>query len=148
MHKLCILKHSLIPSKKKKQAEGDATPDAVVKANVKVCGPHFLLMKLADDIGLSSALRKSFPNAHEKILSLAFFIAQKGLALSRCEMWSESHQHPLNLPISSQRVSDLLKEVTENERQHFLSIWLKRLSEIDCLLCYDITSISLTFEVP
>jgi transposase len=98
-------------------------------------------MKLADDIGLSSALRKSFPDAYEKILSLAFFIAQKGLALSRCAMWSESHLHPLNQPISSQRVSDLLKEVRENECQHFLSIWLKRLSEID-LLCYDITSIS------
>jgi transposase len=98
-------------------------------------------MKLADDIGLSSTLRKSFPDTHKRILSLAFFIAQKGLALSRCEIWSESHQHPLNQPISSQRVSDLLKEITENERQHFLSIWLKRLSEND-LLCYDITSIS------
>lgn len=131
----------LIPSKKKKQSEDGTAVDTEIKASVKVCGPYLLLSKLADDMGLSSALRKSFPDSHQRILSLVFFIAQKGLALSRCEMWSESHQHPLNRPISSQRVSDLLKEITENARQRFLSTWLKRLSEID-LLCYDITSIS------
>ena len=131
----------ITPSKKKRQAEDVATPGPEIKAKVKVCGPYLLLAKLADDIGLSSALKKSFPHTHEKILSLAFFLAQKGLALSRCETWSESHQHPLNQPISSQRVSELLKGMTESERLQFLSIWLKRLSEMD-LLCYDITSIS------
>ena len=130
----------IIPSKRK-QTKDMLASDTETKANVKVCGPHLLLSKLADDIGLSSALKKSFPDTHEKILSLAFFLAQKGHALSRCETWSEGHQHPLNQPISSQRVSELLKEMKESERLHFLSIWLKRLSEID-LLCYDITSIS------
>ena len=132
---------AIIPSKRMKQAKDDAVPEAGPRANVKVYGPYLLLNKLAEDIGLSSALKKSFPNTHEKILSLAFFVAQKGLALSRCEAWSENHQHPMNQLISSQRVSELLKEMAESERLHFLSIWLKRLSEND-LLCYDITSIS------
>jgi len=131
----------IIPSKRMKQTKEDSVSALEPRATVKVCGPHLLLSKLAEDLGLSSALKKSFPNTHEKILSLAFFIAQKGLALSRCETWSESHQHPANQPLSSQRVSELLKEMTENECLHFLSIWLKRLSEND-LLCYDITSIS------
>jgi len=131
----------IIPSKRMRQAKEDATPEPEPRANVKVYGPYLLLNKLAEDIGLSSALKKSFPNSHEKILSLAFFVAQKGLALSRCETWSESHQHPMTQPISSQRVSELLKEMRESERLHFLSMWLKRLSEND-LLCYDITSIS------
>ena len=131
----------IIPSKKKRDTKDGMISSSGIKAKVKVCGPNLLLTKIANDIGLSSALRKSFPDTHAKILSLAFFVAQKGLALSRCESWSESHQHPLAQPISSQRVSDLLKEMTESERLHFLSIWLKRLSEND-LLCYDITSIS------
>ena len=131
----------LIPSKRRKMKEKGISAQAETKATVKVYGPYLLLKKIADSIGLSSALKKCFPETYEKILSLAFFMAQKGLALSRCEMWSESHQHPLNQPISSQRVSDLLKEITERDRLHFLSLWLKRLSEID-LLCYDITSIS------
>jgi hypothetical protein len=129
----------VIPSKKRKLSESSTSVHTEVKA--KVYGPYLLLKKLSDDIGLSSALKICFPGTYEKILSLAFFMAQKGLALSRCEMWSESHHHPLDQPISSQRVSDLLKAVSENERQHFLSMWLKQLSEAD-LLCYDITSIS------
>ena len=107
----------------------------------KVYGPYLLLTKLAQDIGLAAALKKSFPDTHEKILSLAYFIAQKGLALSRCEIWSASHMHPSEKIINSQRVSELLQLINENERQHFLSLWLRLLSETE-LLCYDITSIS------
>jgi len=116
-----------------------AAPD--VTASTKVCGPYLLLAKLAKDTGLAAALKKSFPDTHEEILSLAFFIAQKGLPLSRCDIWSASHRHPFEKLIQSQRVSELLQQITENERQHFLSLWLKRLSETE-LLCYDITSIS------
>ena len=50
----------LIPSKKRKQSENAKTIETGIKAHVKVYGPHLLLMKLADDIGLSSTLRKSF----------------------------------------------------------------------------------------
>jgi transposase len=111
------------------------------KASAKVYGPHLLLMKLANDIGLVKILKKSLPDFHERILSLVFFVVQKGLALSRCEMWSENHLHPFNQPISSQQVSVLLKQITEDRRQHFLSLWLEHLLENE-LLCYDITSIS------
>jgi hypothetical protein len=45
-------------------------------------------MKLAKDVDLVTMLKRSFPSLHEEILSLAFFIVQKGLALSRCERWS------------------------------------------------------------
>ena len=121
----------------KKQAA--ITPDTTVSA--KVYGPHLLLSKLAKDTGLVADLKKSFPDIHEEILSLAFFIAQKGCALSRCEQWSMSHMHPFGKLLQSQRVSELLQQITENERQHFLSLWLRRLSEIE-LLCYDITSVS------
>ena len=131
----------IIPSDRKRRTEklASVAPEAV--ASTKVYGPHLMLTKLAKDTGLAAALKKSFPNNHEEILSLAFFIAQKGLPLSRCEIWSVSHRHPFDKPIHSQRASELLMQITENERQHFLSLWLKHLSEGE-LLCYDITSIS------
>ena len=131
----------LIESTRKRKTEqrDDALPEAV--AQTKVYGPYALLMKLANDMGLTAALKKSFPNTYEEILSLAFFVAQKGLPLSRCDIWSMSHQHPFEKPINSQRVSELLQHMSENERQHFLSLWLKRLSESE-ILCYDVTSIS------
>ena len=131
----------IIPSSRKNRIEKRAASIPEVKARTKVIGPHHLLMKLANDIELTKALKNSFPAIYKEILSLVFFIAQKGVALSRCELWSESHKHPSDSPISSQRVSELLGQITEDNRQHFLSLWLKRLSESE-LLCYDITSIS------
>jgi len=131
----------VIPSARKQRTEKRAAVAPEVIASTKVYGPYLLLRKLAKDSGLTAALKKSFPEIHEEILSLAFFIAQKGLALSRCEIWSVSHMHPFEQRIPSQRVSELLQQITENERQQFLSLWMKRLSETE-LLCYDITSIS------
>lgn len=131
----------IIPSARKKRTDKRAAAAPDVVASAKVYGPFLLLSKLAKDTGLADALKKSFPETHDEVLSLAFFIAQKGLALSRCDIWSLGHMHPYEKPINSQRVSELLQQITENQRQHFLSLWLKRLSENE-LLCYDITSIS------
>jgi transposase len=131
----------IIPSDRKQRIEKRAAAAPGVVASTKVYGPYLLLSKLAKDTGLDAALKKSFPDTHEEILSLAFFVAQKGLALSRCDIWSMGHKHPCDKLLHSQRVSELLQQITENERQHFLSLWLRRLSESE-LLCYDITSIS------
>ena len=131
----------IIPSNRKKRAEQQLEPAHEPTAKAKVYGPYLLLSKIARDTGLEAAIKKSFPDIHSEILSLAFFIAQKGHALSRCELWSESHAHPFGQPLISQRVSELLKRMKENDRQNFLSLWLKRLSEAE-LLCYDITSVS------
>ena len=80
----------VVQSERKKHSE---KPNAVegVSAIAKIYGPYLLLSKLAKDTGLAAALKKSFPDKHDEILSLAYFIAQKGLALSRCEIWSSSH---------------------------------------------------------
>jgi hypothetical protein len=131
----------VVASDKKQHAEKHAVAAPNITASAKIFGPYLLLTKLAKDTGLTAALKKSFPDTYKEILSLAFFVAQKGLALSRCDTWSLSHQHPFGKPIHSQRVSELLQQITENERQYFLSLWLKKLSEAE-LLCYDITSIS------
>ena len=131
----------LIPSKRKAKKGEGILRSTEVTASAKVYGPYLLLMKLANETGIAKMLRKCSPDIHNEILSLVFFIVQKGLALSRCEMWSENHHHPSNHSISNQRISELLKQVTEDSRQHFLSFWLKQLLEND-LLCYDLTSIS------
>ena len=61
--------------------------------------------------------------------------------MSRSEAWSVGHLHPYAEPIFSQRISELLLTITENDRQKFLSLWMARVTERD-YLCYDITSIS------
>ena len=101
----------VIPSKRKQRTEKRAAAAPDIKASTKVYGPHLLLTKLAKDTGLTAALKSTFPDSYEEILSLVFFIAQKGIALSRCEIWSASHQHPFEKIIPSQRISELRASV-------------------------------------
>jgi len=112
-----------------------------ITAITKTHGPHLLLTKIANTTKLTDTLKQAFPNNHNQILSLAFFITQKGQPLSRCELWSQNHTHPTNHTITSQQISTLLKEITQNQQQHFLHLWLKHLTENE-FLYYDITSIS------
>ena len=76
----------IIPSSRKTRTELRAAAAPGVTASAKIYGPYLLLMKLAKDTGLINAIKKSFPDTWEEILSLVFFITQKGLALSRCEV--------------------------------------------------------------
>lgn len=131
----------IIPSLRRERSLEKAASAPEVTARSKVIGPWLLLHKITTDINLASILKKSFPDKHEHILSLAFFLVQKGLPLSHCEFWSKSNRHPYNETILSQRVSDLLRAISTDEIQGFFSQWMKFLSDKDCL-CYDITSVS------
>jgi transposase len=133
----------LIPSTRCKPRRANSLPpqNDSVTATTKVVGPLLVLQKIADDTGLAKILKTAFPELHEQILSLVYFIIQKGLPLSRCETWSETHMHPFDAPIASQRISELLRSISESDRQRFLSLWLDKITEDD-YLCYDITSIS------
>lgn len=132
----------IIPSTRRKPRSVETIPnDSPATATARVGGPSLLLQKIATDTGLANVLKKCFPELHRQILSLVFFITQKGLPLSRCEAWSTSHLHPFDAPMASQRISELLRSITEDDRQRFLSMWLQKMTEDD-YLCYDITSIS------
>ncbi|MDR0764292.1 MAG: IS1634 family transposase [Synergistaceae bacterium] len=132
----------LIPSARRKPRSKETFPnDSQAAVTAKVGGPSLLLQKIAADTGLADILKRCFPESHQLILSLVCFITQKGLPLSRCETWSSSHLHPFDAPIANQRVSELLRSITEDDRQRFLSLWLQKIIEND-YLCYDITSIS------
>jgi transposase len=131
----------LIPSERTTRTAKRAAKAPEVTARSRVIGPHKILKKVCDDIGLEPILKSCFPGRHEHILSLAFFLAQKGLPLSRCEGWSVSNMHPYGDSIPSQRISELLKTITEDERQTFFKKWMRKITEKD-YLCYDLTSVS------
>jgi transposase len=118
-----------------------AAKQVEVTASSKIIGPALLLDAVEREIGLGGLLERCFPGKGVQILSLAYFLVQKGLPLSRCEMWSNANRHPYGEAMPSQRVSDLLKTISEDGRQTFFSKWMRQLAEKECL-CYDITSIS------
>lgn len=131
----------VIPSKRKKKADAKDSSSEGLCASAKVAGPYILLSKIVKETGLESCLKRTFPDLHNEIISLIHFIAHKGLPLSRCESWSRGHLHPTDKAIVSQRISELLAKINEDERQKFFSLWQVRMAALDCL-CYDITSIS------
>jgi transposase len=139
--KLDPITGEVIPAKPRQKKEEKSSPLDGVTAVSRLAGPYLLLESLTKKHGLDTMLKKCFPDKWEFMLSLVYFIVHKGLALSRAEQWSCSCLHPFEEPFSSQRISDFLRQISEDERQHFLSIWLKNILEKD-YLCYDITSIS------
>ena len=112
-----------------------------VAATSKIIGPALLLNAIEQKFALRQMLKRCFRHKGEHILSLAYFLVQKGLPLSRSETWSASNRHPCGEIIPSQRVSGLLSAISEDERQAFFSGWMKKIAGKECL-CYDITSIS------
>lgn len=127
-----------MPRSEKSQSAAIATASP---ARAQVVGPSLVLDKIAQDTGVASILKRCFPQSYQQILSLVYFVVHKGLPLSRSEIWSQNNRHPVGEPFGSQRVSELLLQIGESDRQKFLSLWLGRMTEQD-YLCYDITSIS------
>lgn len=131
----------IIPAKRRLKKNELSTPMSGVTAVSKIAGPYLLLESITKKHGLDTLLKKCFPDRWQFILSLVYFIVHKGVALSRAEQWSTSCLHPFEESFVSQRISDFLKQTSEEARQRFLSIWLKHVLEKD-YLCYDITSVS------
>lgn len=131
----------VVPSKRKRKISERAAAAPGVTVTSRVAGPSLVLDALTRSCGIGRLLKKCFPDDHELILSLVHYIVHKGGALSRAEPWSASCLHPFEGVIASQRVSELLRRLSEDDRQRFLSLWLDHVQEDDWL-CYDITSVS------
>lgn len=131
----------IIPAKRRLKIAQRAIATPGVTATSRVAGPYLLLEKITNKYGLDKMLKKCFLDKWKFILSLVYFIVHKGMPLSRSESWSKTCLHPFKEMIFSQRISDFLKEVSEDERQSFFLLWLEYILEKD-YLCYDITSIS------
>lgn len=129
-----------IPSRRldPKQA---AARDPEVKATASIIGPSAVLDTITERLGLNKLLRSCVPNYYQQILSMVYYITIRGGPLSHCETWSKSHVHPYNKVLTSQRISEILTSIQENEMQSFFSKWSGKILEND-YLCYDLTSVS------
>ena len=131
----------VIPSKRRRRIAERASSAPGVTVTSRVAGPSLLLDVLTRSCGVGKLLKKCFPDDHDFILSLVHYIVHKGGALSGAETWSASCLHPFGDVIASQRISELLRRLSADDRQRFLSLWLDHVQEDDWL-CYDITSVS------
>ena len=106
-------------------------------------GVYYLLNTLAKNIGLTPLLQEVFPKQWQRILTCAFYEVSEKRPLYLCESWTESTQTETHEILSSQRISELLKEIgsQEQKRLDFFRSWAKHRAEQE-YIAFDITSIS------
>jgi len=105
-------------------------------------GATHLLDEIGAKTGIAQDLRSCFPELHEEIQSLAYYLAlETDTPLYRFGHWSRTHEHPCGHDIPSQRSSELLPLITEDRKMEFLKRQAKRRCETGYLF-YDSTSIS------
>lgn len=105
-------------------------------------GATYLLDKIGEKIGLVDDLHTCFPDNYKMILSIAYFLVlEESSSLFRFGRWSLLHRHPHGEDIASQRSSELLASITEEQKQRFFRLQGRRRMQ-DEYWAYDSTSIS------
>ena len=134
----------VLPNRKKGDAtrkEHSSTPRSVNECSVLTVGTSTLLEHVAQEIGLLSILRRVFPTDWQAILTCAYFLVSEGKALCRAEKWVQRNRVPLNAPLSSQRISELLLRIKPGMQQDFFRLWSAS-NSCDEYYAMDITSVS------
>jgi transposase len=105
-------------------------------------GPHIILIKLIESIGLLDILRVSFPSQWKEILTIAYFLVNSNKPLMYCDKWAQHTTTYLDYQsVESQRISDLLKVLSIDDINRFYERWTNINIE-DGYVALDITSIS------
>jgi hypothetical protein len=108
----------------------------------KFYGATYLLDAIGDKLGLKDDLRQCFPEMHQQLLSLVYYlILEDKNPLYRFEKWSHTHKHPYGQDIPSQYSSDIFMRITDDAVAQFFRLQGKRRTERE-YWAYDITSIS------
>ncbi len=113
----------------------------VRRSTILQTGMVHLLDGIAESIGLTSILRQTFPFLHEQIFSVASFLLSCGEPVAYCADWMKRSDYMNKELLSSQRISELLQNITDEERQRFFKAWSTYRSDRE-YLALDITSIS------
>ncbi|MDO9533739.1 MAG: IS1634 family transposase [Bacillota bacterium] len=136
-----------VPNKKYKlQMELDKAkqsgPVAVTSCKRTFYGATALFDTIGEKLGITSDLKKCFPETYTKILSVVYYlILEDRNPLSRFPKWARTHEHPFGANIPSQRSSELFSSINEDAKQQFFCLQSSRRLEKE-YLAYDTTSIS------
>jgi transposase len=122
-----------------------STEDLPKTAHAIFYGPQLVFGTITERYKLQSLLENAFTQeTAQDILSLAWYIASEGSALSNSDSWLEYFENPRGAPMSSQDITRLLDRMTTDDMMTFYKLWLSfnaAKQEEDKIL-YDLTSIS------
>jgi hypothetical protein len=123
------------------KTEPKFTVEDIRKSSVREYGAYYFLNTIAEQIGLKEVLSVAVPEHWRELLTLAIYMICTEDPLLYCRHWLESTETLPVGPLSSQRVSELLHSLTEEQRTEFYRGWAQYRRERE-YLALDITSIS------
>ena len=88
-------------------------------------------------------LNRAFGNDKaQTILSLAWYMAAEGGALSNCDVWLDHFENPAGRSISSQEITRLMDSMSEDGIMTFYKEWMAGFKKKGDKALFDLTSIS------
>jgi len=109
----------------------------------KFYGATHLLNQISQKLYITENLKKIFPQTHNQILSTAYYLTlEDNSPLYRFEKWATRHKHPHNQNIPSQRASELFANITEHQKNQFLTQFATNNTTKEDYYLYDITTLS------
>lgn len=96
---------------------------------------------IATSIGLKNNIKKAFPNKWKQLLTCVMYSVCTGNPMYLCEQWSAQTINYCDKPVESQRISELFRSITLDDKMRFFREWTECRKEHE-YLAYDITSIS------
>jgi transposase len=114
-------------------------------ARASFIGPSIVFGGITKRFQIDAILRKAFgENDARDILSLAWYFASEGSALSNSNVWLDHFDNPRGKEICSQDITRLLDRMDTDGIMTFYKYWLENFEMINDRVLYDLTSISWT----
>jgi transposase len=117
------------------------TLEQICRSTLKEYGAFYLYESIAKASGLMTVLQKVFPDKWQQIFTLASYLVSSGEPAMYLEDWLEKTESFPVGSMSSQRISELLLSISNDERMTFYREWGACRCEQE-YLALDITSIS------
>ena len=113
----------------------------IQQSSIQEIGAFHMYRELSARLGLLPVLKEAIPQHWEEIFTLAAYLVTSGDPFAYCEDWlSDTEAFDVG-KMTSQRISELMKAITPQERDRFYSLWCSLRSELE-YLALDITSVS------
>lgn len=104
-------------------------------------GNIYFLNELAKNIGLFTLLKDVFDDNYEEIITAVHYMVCEDSSSSNCSRWMESTDVLTKKSMKSQRITELLRTITEEKILEYFKSWIKYRIKKE-YIAYDRTSIS------
>lgn len=107
----------------------------------KAFGNTYLLNAIGEKIGLNGILKNIFGNNYDVLITLVHYLCCEDSSLSNAPKWMELNNTILKTKLTTQYISNFIKNIEDEEKLEFFKEWVKKRLEEE-YIAYDITSIS------